>query len=105
MTNVAPEALVGRGMALAPEGRGMFRDLTVAENLELGAYAMRDKAKVAEAADRAYGTFPILGRAPRTEGRTALGRAAADARNRARVDEQTHACFSSTKHRSGFRPR
>jgi branched-chain amino acid transport system ATP-binding protein len=60
VTNVAPEALVARGMVLAPEGRGMFRELTVAENLELGAYATRDKVRVSEATERAYSTFPIL---------------------------------------------
>ena len=38
----------------------MLRDLTVAENLELGAYAVRDRTAVAEATDRAYTTFPIL---------------------------------------------
>ena len=61
VTNVTPEALVAKGMVLAPEGRGMFRDLTVAENLELGAYAIRDKAAVADSTERAYSTFPILG--------------------------------------------
>jgi branched-chain amino acid transport system ATP-binding protein len=60
VTHATPEALVTRGMVLAPEGRGMFRDLTVAENLELGAYSKRDKAQIAEATERAYATFSIL---------------------------------------------
>ncbi|MFN8036828.1 MAG: ABC transporter ATP-binding protein [Acidimicrobiia bacterium] len=55
------EALVARGMALVPEGRGMFRDLTVAENLELGAYSLRDRSGVGAATELAYTTFPILG--------------------------------------------
>ena len=54
------ETLVTKGVALVPEGRGMLRDLTVAQNLELGAYTSKDKAAVAAAFDRAYTTFPIL---------------------------------------------
>ena len=60
VTTATPESLVARGVALVPEGRGMLRDLTVAENLEVGAYAVRDRTAVAEATDRAYTTFPIL---------------------------------------------
>jgi len=52
--------LVPKGMAHAPEGRGIFLNLTVEENLDLGAYLRRDRAAVAE--DRAYvfGLFPRL---------------------------------------------
>jgi branched-chain amino acid transport system ATP-binding protein len=60
VTSCAPEQLVARGVALVPEGRGMLRELTVAQNLELGAYTVRDAAKVAAAFERAYATFPIL---------------------------------------------
>jgi len=60
MGSSAPEQFVQDGVALVPEGRGMLRDLTVAQNLELGAYRVRDKALVASAFDRAYSTFPIL---------------------------------------------
>jgi len=60
ITKSSTESLVSRGVALIPEGRGMFRDLTVAENLELGAYSVHDKAAIAEATDRSYATFPIL---------------------------------------------
>jgi branched-chain amino acid transport system ATP-binding protein len=45
---------------MVPEGRGMLRDLSVAQNLELGAYIVTDRAAVAESLDRAYTTFPIL---------------------------------------------
>jgi branched-chain amino acid transport system ATP-binding protein len=54
------ELLVRRGVAMVPEGRGMLRDLTVAQNLELGAYVVNDRSAVAQAFDRAYTTFPIL---------------------------------------------
>jgi branched-chain amino acid transport system ATP-binding protein len=60
ITKAAPESLVARGVALVPEGRGMFRDLTVAENLELGAYTVHDRAEIEAATERAYETFPIL---------------------------------------------
>jgi branched-chain amino acid transport system ATP-binding protein len=60
VTGVAPETLVRRGVALVPEGRGMLRDLTVEQNLELGAYVVTDRARVTDAFERAYATFPIL---------------------------------------------
>jgi len=41
VTNFAPDRIVEAGVALVPEGRGIFRDLTVRENLALGAYARR----------------------------------------------------------------
>jgi branched-chain amino acid transport system ATP-binding protein len=60
VTGRPPEQLVKRGVALVPEGRGMLRDLSVAQNLELGAYTVADRVKVGAAFDRAYTTFPIL---------------------------------------------
>ncbi|MGZ6792351.1 MAG: ABC transporter ATP-binding protein [Mycobacteriales bacterium] len=60
VTGSPPERLVERGVVLVPEGRGMLRDLTVAENLALGAYVIGDKKQVATSLDRAFTTFPIL---------------------------------------------
>ena len=60
VTGAPTELLVRRGLALVPEGRGMLRDLSVAQNLELGAYIVTDRSAVAESLDRAYTTFPIL---------------------------------------------
>jgi branched-chain amino acid transport system ATP-binding protein len=60
VTGVMPEILVRRGLVLVPEGRGLLRELTVAENLHMGGYSMRDKAAVAAAIDKAYEQFPIL---------------------------------------------
>jgi branched-chain amino acid transport system ATP-binding protein len=60
ITKERTEMLAGRGMSLVPEGRGMFRDLTVAENLDIGGYAVRDRRALAAAAERAYATFPVL---------------------------------------------
>jgi branched-chain amino acid transport system ATP-binding protein len=61
VTKERTDALVARGISVVPEGRGMLRDLTVAENLEIGAYVVRDRNTVAESTERAYATFPILG--------------------------------------------
>ena len=60
ITGLPPEELVRRGIVLVPEGRGMLRDLTVAQNLELGAYTVKDTKAIADAFDRAYTVFPIL---------------------------------------------
>ncbi|HVE73998.1 MAG TPA: ABC transporter ATP-binding protein [Mycobacteriales bacterium] len=60
ITSSRPEQLVRRGVALVPEGRGMLRDLTVAENLELGAVSVRDRGTIPAALERTFDTFPIL---------------------------------------------
>ncbi len=52
--------LVRRGLAMVPEGRGVFPRLTVAENLAMGAYIRRDKTAVARDLDRACTLFPRL---------------------------------------------
>src|ERR671913_396217 len=44
ITGVAPHKLVARGMSMSPEGRGVFANLTVLENLEMGAYLTKDAA-------------------------------------------------------------
>jgi branched-chain amino acid transport system ATP-binding protein len=55
----APEVLVRRGVAHVPQGRGTFVDLTVEENLRLGAYARKDSEVAADMA-RWYEVFPRL---------------------------------------------
>jgi branched-chain amino acid transport system ATP-binding protein len=52
--------IVALGVAQAPEGRGIFLNLTVRENLELGAYLRRDRAGIEADRERAYALFPIL---------------------------------------------
>ena len=52
--------LVRRGVALVPEGRGVFARLTVHENLAMGAYIRDDRAAVAADLERVYGLFPRL---------------------------------------------
>jgi branched-chain amino acid transport system ATP-binding protein len=60
VTGSPPERLVEKGVVMVPEGRGMLRDLTVSENLALGAYVVTDKKQVADSLDKAFTTFPIL---------------------------------------------
>ncbi|AUZ59676.1 Branched-chain amino acid transport ATP-binding protein LivF [Pseudomonas sp. XWY-1] len=53
--------LIREGLALVPEGRGIFPKLTVHENLEMGAYSRRDgKDAIAADIERMYGVFPRL---------------------------------------------
>ena len=51
---------VSSGLVQVPEGRRIFGDLTVAENLDLGAYARRDKANLGKELDEIYALFPRL---------------------------------------------
>jgi len=60
VTGLPSHALVSRGLAHAPEGRGVFLNLTVKENLDLGAYLRRDRAGIDRDRERAYALFPIL---------------------------------------------
>ena len=52
--------IVSKGVAMVPEGRGIFARLTVAENLDLGAYTRRDHAAVQKDLERVYTIFPRL---------------------------------------------
>jgi branched-chain amino acid transport system ATP-binding protein len=60
-THMPAHLRVGVGVALAPEGRGIFPDQTVQENLMLGAYSLRkDPARIAVLMAREFGRFPRL---------------------------------------------
>ena len=56
----ATEDIVQRGVAHVPDGRGTFFELTVEENLRLGAYIRRDRHRIAQDFDRVFGYFPRL---------------------------------------------
>ncbi|NOK21911.1 ABC transporter ATP-binding protein [Corallococcus carmarthensis] len=60
ITGLKAHQLVPRGMAHAPEGRGIFPNLTVYENLELGAYLRKDTAQVRLDMDKGFSLFPVL---------------------------------------------
>ena len=57
---MAAYKMVGLGIAHAPEGRGIFPNLTVTENLRVGAYLLNDKQKIAEDMDAVFQIFPRL---------------------------------------------
>ena len=65
--------LVRQGLALVPEGRGVFGRLTVEENLAMGAYSRRDAAGIATDRDRVYGLLPRLAERRRQPGGTLSG--------------------------------
>ncbi len=52
--------LVRRGVAMVPEGRGIFARLTVAENLDMGAYHRSDRSNIKKEMDRVFELFPRL---------------------------------------------
>jgi len=54
------QEVVDMGISHVPEGRGLFSDLTVLENLKLGAYLPRARPLFAESLERAYSLFPVL---------------------------------------------
>jgi branched-chain amino acid transport system ATP-binding protein len=67
------EDIVRLGIAHTPEGRGTFVDLSVEENLRLGAYARRDRAGLAEDYERVYQYFPVLAQRRRQQAGTLSG--------------------------------
>ncbi len=52
--------IVAKGVAMVPEGRGIFSRLTVAENLDMGAYARSDRAAIRQDLERVFSLFPRL---------------------------------------------
>ena len=60
ITRIASHDIIRKGIALVPEGRGVFPRLTVAENLAMGAFARNDKAGIADDLEQVHGHFPRL---------------------------------------------
>jgi branched-chain amino acid transport system ATP-binding protein len=54
------DRIIGEGIAMAPEGRRVFADLTVVENLKIGAYLRKDKADIEQDIQWVYSLFPRL---------------------------------------------
>ena len=55
-----PEVIVRRGISYVPEGREVFEELTVLENLSMGAYIRRDRAGIKRDVEKILGYFPVL---------------------------------------------
>lgn len=60
ITASAPDMIVRRGIVQSPEGRRIFANLTVRENLEMGAYTRRGAAEIRRDMERVFDTFPRL---------------------------------------------
>jgi len=60
ITGLRPDQVLPRGLAYVPQGRIVFPQMTVLENLEMGAYIERDGGRVRQALERVYTLFPIL---------------------------------------------
>lgn len=73
LKGVAPHEIVARGICHVPEGRQIFRDLTVEENLRLGAYLRRDEEAIERDLQHAFDMFPILRERSRQLGGTLSG--------------------------------
>jgi len=60
VTRLSPHAKANRGLVLVPEGRQLFPDMSVEENLEMGGYSRRARKREKENLDRVYELFPRL---------------------------------------------
>ena len=60
LTNVKTKDIVTKGLVLVPEGRKVFANLTIHENLVLGSYARKDKAEIEKDREKVLGLFPRL---------------------------------------------
>lgn len=60
LSKLSVEKIVAEGIVQSPEGRQVFADLTVEENLKIGAYTRKDKKNIGETFERVYSYFPIL---------------------------------------------
>ncbi|UQA61151.1 ABC transporter ATP-binding protein [Polyangium aurulentum] len=73
LESVSPEDVVGRGISLVPEGRAIFPNLTVRENLEIGAWNHKRRDAMDETIADVVRLFPRLGERMRQEGGTLSG--------------------------------
>jgi branched-chain amino acid transport system ATP-binding protein len=60
LSGLEPHRIVSRGLVLVPEGRHLFTEMTVLENLRLGAFSARARASLDSSLERVLGIFPIL---------------------------------------------
>jgi len=73
ITKAPPHSVVERGLIHIPEGRRIFKDLTVTENLELGSFTLKDDAERKRRMDNVFDRFPILGQRNKQMGGTLSG--------------------------------
>jgi len=73
ITGLRPDQVLVHGIAYVPQGRIVFPQMTVLENLEMGAYIERDSAAIRRALDRVYELFPVLAERARQKAGTMSG--------------------------------
>jgi len=73
IAGLRPDQVLRRGLAYVPQGRIVFPQMTVLENLEMGAYIERDASRIAAALARVYALFPILAERRRQKAGTMSG--------------------------------
>lgn len=73
VTRLSPHAKANRGLVLVPEGRQLFPDMSVEENLEMGGYSHRARKREKENLDRVYQLFPRLKERSRQKSSTLSG--------------------------------
>ena len=73
IAGLRPDLVLRRGLAYVPLGRIVFPQMTVLENLEMGAYIERDAQRIAAALDRVFALFPILAERRRQKAGTMSG--------------------------------
>ncbi len=71
--HLTTDLIAARGIALVPEGRRVFADMTVEENLDMGAFLVRDENLIAQRKEAMYDFFPILGARKRQKTRSLSG--------------------------------
>jgi branched-chain amino acid transport system ATP-binding protein len=73
MANIPPHQIVASGIGHVPEGRGVFPKLTVLENLEMGAYLLKDRSEFEQRIHNVFTLFPRLGERMHQNGGTLSG--------------------------------
>jgi branched-chain amino acid transport system ATP-binding protein len=73
LAGVPAEAIIARGISQVPEGRKIFPRLTIEENLEIGAYLVRDRRVIAERKEAGFALFPLLKERRHQKGGTLSG--------------------------------
>ena len=70
---LSTDLIVRKGIALVPEGRHVFADMTVEENLDMGAFMIRDQSVIEKRKEEMYDFFPILGARKKQKTRSLSG--------------------------------
>jgi len=72
-TGLRPDRLVRLGIGYVPQGRIVFKDMTVVENLEMGAFTVGDKSRIRQTMEQVFALFPRLGERPKQMAGTMSG--------------------------------